>query len=305
MAPAPLTGRSALVTGATGFIGSPLVRRLREEGAVVYAVSRRPPTTAAADVQWLTGHLDDLPTVQRVFDAANPRLVFHLASHVAGARDLALVMPTFHSNLASTVNLLSVAAERGCDRIVLTGSLEEPTEPTAVPSSPYAAAKHAASGYARMFHALFGTPVTMLRLFMVYGPGQADATKLIPSVITALLRGEPPQVSSGSREVDWIYVEDVVAAMMAAVDAPAAVGATVDVGSGTLVSIRSIVEQLTELVNPRIRPLFGAVPDRPLEQVRVADTARTAALIGWKPKVGLNEGLRRTIEWYAERVVRG
>jgi UDP-glucose 4-epimerase len=305
VASAPLTGRTALVTGATGFIGSVLVRRLREEGAVVYAVSRQPPPSASPDVRWLSGHLDDLSTVQRVFDAVNPRLVFHLASYVAGARDLALVMPTFHSNLASTVNLLTVAAERGCDRIVLTGSLEEPAEPATAPSSPYAAAKHAASGYARMFHALFGTPVIMLRLFMVYGPGQADATKLIPSVVTALLRGEPPRVSSGSREIDWIYVEDVVAAILAAVDAPAAVGSTVDVGSGALVSIRSIVEHLTELVNPRIQPLFGAVPDRRLEQVRVADTARTASLIGWKPKVTLDEGLRRTVEWYAERVRRG
>lgn len=69
--------------------------------------------------------------------------------------------------------------------------------------------------------------------------------------------------------------------------------------------IPSIVEHLTELVNPRIQPLFGAVPDRALEQVRVADTARTASLIGWKPKVALDEGLRRTVEWYAERVRRG
>lgn len=155
------------------------------------------------------------------------------------------------------------------------------------------------------FHALVGTSVIMLRLFMVYGPGQADSKKLIPSVITALLRGDPPRVSSGSREIDRIYLDDVVAAMMAAMDAPAAVRNTVDVRSGALLSIRSIVEHLTELVNPRIQPLFGAVPDRALEQVRVADTARTASLIGWKPKVTLDEGLRRTVEWYAERVRRG
>ena len=301
MAPESLRGRRALVTGATGFIGSALVRRLLDEGASVYAVSRQPAPTGPPDIRWLAGNLDDLCVVQRVFEAAQPQVVFHLASHVAGARDLALVMPTFRASVVSTVNLLSVAAERRCDRLLVTGSLEEPAEPAAAPSSPYAAAKHAASGYARMFHALFGTPVTVLRLFMVYGPGQADTKKLIPSVIKALLRGERPQVSSGTREIDWIYIEDVVGAIVAAVDAPAAVGTTIDVGSGTLMSIRSVVEQLTELVNPRVRPLFGAVPDRPLEQVRVADTARTTALIGWKPKVPLNEGLRRTVDWYARR----
>jgi nucleoside-diphosphate-sugar epimerase len=267
----------------------------------VYAVSRNPASAASDGVHWCQGGLEDLAVARRVFDVARPGLVFHLASHVAGARDLALVLPTFASNLASTVNLLTVAAERGCDRIVLTGSLEEPTEPQAVPSSPYAAAKHAASGYARMFHALFASPVILMRLFMVYGPAQADLRKLVPSVILSLLRGEPPRVSSGGREIDWIFVEDVVEALVAAAVAPGAVGKTLDVGSGHLVPIRSVVERLVHIVNPAVQPLFGAVPDRPLEQVRVADTAMTTSLTGWKPAIGLDEGLRRTVSWYAER----
>ena len=299
-----LSGQRALVTGASGFIGSALVRRLLQEGTDVYAVSRNPPPAEPGRVHWCQGNLEDLTTARRVFDEAKPGLVFHLASHVAGARELALVLPTFASNLASTVNLLTVAAERGCDRLVLTGSLEEPTEPEAAPSSPYAAAKHAASGYARMFHALFATPVVMLRLFMVYGPGQADVRKLVPSVILSLLRGEPPRVSSGGREIDWIFVEDVVGALMAAAGAPGAVGKTLDVGSGHLVSVRSVVERLGQLVDPGVQALFGAVPDRPLEQVRVADTALTTTLTGWRPTTALDEGLRRTIEWYAERFQR-
>jgi nucleoside-diphosphate-sugar epimerase len=296
-----LSGQRSLVTGASGFIGSALVRRLLQHGSDVYAVSRNPHAGRADGIHWCQGDLEELTTARRVFEEAKPALVFHLASHVAGARDLALVMPTFASNLASTVNVLTSAAERGCDRIVLTGSLEEPSDPQAAPSSPYAAAKHAASGYARMFHALFGTPIVMLRLFMVYGPGQGDLRKLVPSVILSLLRGEPPPVSSGSREIDWIFLDDVVDARIAAAVAPQAVGTTLDVGSGRLVSIRSVVERLVQLVRPGIEPRFGAVPDRPLEQVRVADCARTKALIGWQPTTELDEGLRRTAEWYRER----
>jgi nucleoside-diphosphate-sugar epimerase len=85
--------------------------------------------------------------------------------------------------------------------------------------SPYAAAKFAASAYGRMFHALYHTPVTILRLFMVYGPGQQDLRKLVPYVTLALLKGEMPRVSSGVREVDRIYVDDVAAGYLAAATA--------------------------------------------------------------------------------------
>jgi nucleoside-diphosphate-sugar epimerase len=291
-----------LVTGASGFIGSVLVRRLVEHGADVHAVSRNPPRTASDGVQWSQADLADLAASRQLFEAAKPTVVFHLASYVAGARDLALVLPTFASNLATTVNILTVAAERGCDRIVLTGSLEEPREPDAAPSSPYAAAKHAASAYGKMFHELFGLPVVMLRVFMVYGPGQGDLRKLVPSVILSLLRGEAPRLTSGRRQIDWIFVDDVVTAMIAAAVAPSAIGRTLDVGSGELVSIRSIVDRLVRLMDSRIEPLFGAVPDRPLEQVRVADVAATRSAIGWQPVVELDEGLRRTIDWYREQV---
>lgn len=297
-----LSRQRALVTGASGFIGSALITRLLAENVEVFAVSRNPPPAGAGDrARWVQGDLQEIDVARRVFEAARPGVIYHLASHVAGARDVQLVLPTFASNLASTVNLLTVASERGCDRVVLTGSLEEPAEAQAAPSSPYAAAKHAASGYARMFHALFATPVVILRLFMVYGPGQRDVRKLIPSVILSLLQNERPRVSSGGRDIDWIFVDDVVAALIAAARTPGAIGATLDVGSGVLVPIRTVVEKLVEIVNPDLQPLFGAIPDRPLEQLRTADTARTEAVMGWRPCIELDEGLRRTVDWYAER----
>ena len=224
-----------------------------------------------------------------------PDLIFHLASHVAGSRSLELVMPTFSGNLVTTVNLLAAATEIGCRRIVLTGSLEEPS-PEAdwlVPSSPYAAAKYAASTYARMFHNLYQTPVVILRLFMVYGPAQQDLKKLIPYVILSLLEGRAPQMSSGVRKVDWVYVDDVVNAYLAAATANAAEGHTFDIGSGTLIRVRDVVERLAEAVNPKVMPLFGAIPDRLYEQERVADVGRASAVLGWQPTTNLDEGLGR------------
>jgi nucleoside-diphosphate-sugar epimerase len=205
--------------------------------------------------------------------------------------------------LVAAVNLLTAACEADGPRVVMAGSMEEvdPEDPTGAPGSPYAAAKTAAGTYARLFHALYGLPVVYLRVFMVYGPGQRDITKLIPYVTTKLLRGEQPLLTSGTREIDWVYVDDVVAAFIAAARAPGVVGEIVDVGSGRLITIRSLVDRLTRLVGAQVDPLFGALGDRPREVRRVADVGRTETLIGWRPRTQLDTGLQRTILWFAER----
>ena len=294
------SGKRILITGSSGFIGSQLTRRLTNLGGKIYAVSRVKQPKGGKVVQWLQGDLSDFDTVREVVRFTKPDLVFHLASFVKGSRDLVNVMPTFRSNLMSQVYLMIAAAEEGCDRFITTGSMEEPDpgDLIVLPNSPYSAAKWAASAYAKMFYALYQFPVVQLRIFMVYGPAQQDLSKLIPYVILSLLRGEAPKLSSGEREVDWIFVEDVIDGILAAAQTPEIEGKTVDIGSGRLQSIKSVVQQLVEHVNPQIKPLFGSLPDRPLELVRVADLDNTFGQIGWKPKTDLEEGLKLTITWY-------
>ena len=295
------SGQKILITGASGFIGPHLCRRLCGTGAEVHTVSRTLHTTAISNLHCWQGDLADIETVRDLCDKVKPEVIFHLAGHAAGARNLELVLPTFHSNLATTVNVLTVATEVGCRRIVLPGSLEEPEQTTAVPSSPYAASKWASSAYGRMFHALYQAPVVIARVFITYGPGDKP-TKLIPYVIRSLLQGEAPKLSGGQRQVDWVYVDDVVDGLLAAAHAPAVEGCTIDVGSGNLVTIRSIVDRLVGLIDPQIEPLFGAIADRPFEQVRVADTAKSGSLMGWQPVTPLEEGLERTVDWYRRQL---
>jgi UDP-glucose 4-epimerase len=298
------SGQAVLVTGASGFIGTHLCHRLVEAGAAVHALSRRAVSSNASPLTWWQGDVAEIEVVRNLFRKVRPRTIYHLASHVMGAANLEHVLPTFQGNLQSSVNLLVAAAENGCSRLIMTGSLAEP-EPTKgeiFPVAPYAAAKWASSGYARMFHALYGVPAVLARVFMVYGPAQQDLSKLIPYVILSLLRGKSPAISSGDRPVDWIYVDDVVEAYLALAQVPGIEGKTIEIGSGKLTSIREIVDRVAGLVGGQTKPTFGALPDRPMEPVRIADVGQTRDRIGWTPRTPLSEGLSRTVEWYREHM---
>ncbi|MBE9014507.1 GDP-mannose 4,6-dehydratase, partial [Pseudanabaenaceae cyanobacterium LEGE 13415] len=235
--------------------------------------------------------------MQRVILQVKPDLLFHLAADSSASRSLETVRSTLQGNLVSTVNLLTLMAEMG-GRVILAGSLEEPNPgETPIASSPYAAAKWASTIYAQMFQQLYHLSIVRARLFMVYGPGQMNFKKLIPYVTLALLNGEVPQLSSGQRLIDWIYVDDVVDGLIAA--AQSSEDGVFELGSGTLTSITEIVHRLNQLINPNIQPMFGALSDRPMEQVRVANLENSISKLNWKPKVSLEEGLARTVEWYA------
>lgn len=298
-----LAGVTVLVTGASGFIGSHLCRRLLEEGARVHAVSRKLQSSGDDRLLWGQADLGQVAAVRELWQATRPEIVFHLASHVAGARELGRVLPTFYDNLASTVHLLTAAAEMGCKRLVVSNSSEEPQrfDAETVPCSPYAAAKWSASAYGRMFHALFQTPVVMPRIFMTYGPDQKDVQKLVPYVIRSLHRNQAPALGSGTRRVDWIFVEDVVEGLLRAATVPGIEGMAFDLGSGSLVSIRHIVEQIIEVMESDIQPQFGGLPDRPLEQERAADTTFLKERLGWTPQTSLRDGLEATVRWYCRR----
>lgn len=296
-----LKGKPILVTGASGFLGSHLCLRLVDQGAEVHAVSRSARHNSDGGVRWWQAELADVSSVRHVMAATKPAVIYHLSGLVTAAAGLDLVLPTLHTLLVSTVNVLTVAAEQQCERLVLAGSLQEPIHdaPESIPGSPYAAAKWASSAYGRMFYKLYGLPVTNLRIFMTYGPGQ-PLSKVIPYATLSLLRQEAPKLSSGRWQGDWIYIDDVVDGLIATASSSEIAGTTIDLGSGQLVSTREIVEHLVELTGARVAPQFSAIPDRPAEHIRVADLAHARKMLGWSPRISLREGLRRTVDWYRQ-----
>jgi nucleoside-diphosphate-sugar epimerase len=140
----------------------------------------------------------------------------------------------------------------------------------------------------------------MAALYMVYGPGQIDRTKLLPYVILKTLKGESPQMTSGVRKIDWIYVDDVVSALLQMAEAPDIDGLTIDIGSGESITIENIVKLTMDLIDPAAIPEFGSVSDRPMEQERNADIDETFRKIGWRATTGFRSGLQQTIDYYAK-----
>jgi nucleoside-diphosphate-sugar epimerase len=114
-------------------------------------------------------------------------------------------------------------------------------------------------------------------------------------VVASRLRGEAPKLSSGRALADWVYVDDVIDAFAAAATADGLAGATLDLGTGTLTSVRAVVEELAAIVDGGVEPAFGVLADRPLEVAVAADTATAAARLGWTARTSLRQGLERTV----------
>jgi len=283
--------RRYLVTGGRGFIGRHLLARLAAQGAEVHATTRSATPPADPHVRWWRVDLADAVATEELVTRLRPDVVVHLAARADGTRRLDAVVPILTDTLLSTVSVLAAAARLPECKVVLAGSVEDGGHQPDV-HSPYAASKAAAATYATLFHGLWQLDVTVLRLAMVYGPDDPNAHRLIPSVVAAFADGRRPAVSSGTRRIDWVYVEDVVDAFLAAADGEPGV---FDIGSGTLVSIRATVRLVAAAMGTAIAPAFGVVGDRPLERELRADPEPARASLGWRPTVGLAEGIARTV----------
>lgn len=303
----PLSGSTVLVTGATGFIGTRLVAALRQHGCDLHCVSRSRPARTGDGIIWWRLDMTHTRRVASVIRRIQPDYVFHLAGSVHGRREIDHVVSMLRANCVATVNLLTALASTNCRRIVVAGSMEEAelNETVQSPGSPYAAAKTAARCYLRLFADLYGCPVVHARIHMVYGPGQVDLRKVIPYAILAFLNDETPHFGSGRRSVDWIYVDDVVDALITLADTSAAEGRSVDVGAGETATLREVVEELAELTGSQAVPQFESALDRPMETTTVADIESTRSLTGWRQTVPLRDGLARTVAWYRDTDVTG
>ncbi|HEY4688468.1 MAG TPA: SDR family NAD(P)-dependent oxidoreductase [Anaerolineae bacterium] len=301
-----------LVTGATGFIGAHLARRLLAEGAHVSAFRRVESSTArryplldqAESIDWREVDLRTHSLVSKAVKAIRPDLVFHLAS-IGGTDPFLSADTAIRTNLYGTLHLLR--AVDGKAPVIVTRT---PGERDAM--NVYTASKAAAWEFCRMYHRAYNWPIVGVMPFQTYGPGQLPKA-LVPSAITAALRGEDFPMTPGAQRRDWLYVDDVIEAYvrigglrLSAIRGngnlqesyPALDGETIEVGSGQIVSVREVVDCIYRIAGGLGKPLVGALPARPGEvECQMADAQRTTTLIDWRAGVTLEDGLRETIEW--------
>ena len=312
-----------LVTGATGFIGQHLVRRLKEMGAQVYAgtsptkgLNPPSPTSLGRPTRLAPGELSeaehtlafDVRNAGAVRDAvadARPDVVFHLAAVGATNPDVDPML-ALEVNAGGVINLLEALRESDVDRIVLTGTSYEygarDAEKKLDPFNAYAASKVAAWAFGQAYWRAHELPIVTVRLFQVYGPGQPDHM-LIPAAINAALSDEDFPMTAGEQRRDFIFAEDVADGMIAAAQTAEIDGASLDLGTGIGTTVRHVVQQVWEMTDAAGRRQRGARPYRTGAPVHlVADAEGTAQLTGWHATTSLEEGLRITMEQFKSQV---
>jgi len=306
------TAMRVLVTGAGGFIGSHLTRRIACEGDSVWAVTSPGESTGRlADVldrvSVLAADLRDARAVQDVVCAVRPDCAVHLAWYLTPGKFW--TAPENLECVAMSLTLVEALARAGCKRLVGVGTcfeydsdygfLSESITPCR-PSSLYGVCKNATREILQAYCRKAAMQFAWARIFHLYGPAEAEA-RLVPAVILALLNGQVAKCTHGEQIRDYLHVEDVASALWAITKSEYC--GAVNLGSGQPVKVRRIVETIAHYLEREKDVAFGALPADPKESpLLVADVRKLANEIGWKPALTLEEGVAKTCEWWRTRL---
>lgn len=290
-------GKSVLITGATGFIGFYLARRLALAGATVHLVVRGTEQRLAdLGAPHVTHYCDgSTESVFRAVEAARPDVVFHLASLFLARHEPRDIEPLVNSNVLFGTQLLEAMHRTGCRLLVNTGTMWQHFENADYsPVALYAATKQAFEAIIRYYVQAHDFRAATLKLFDTYGPGDYRP-KLLNLLIKAANSGEKLAMSPGEQKIDLVYIDDVLDAFcMAAERLLSGAGEAEEVfavSSGEPVTLKELVSLVGAVMEKPIEVTFGALPYRPRE-VMVPWTEGTH-LPGWKPRIDLAEGVRR------------
>lgn len=302
-----------VVTGVAGFIGSNLADRLLVEGYDVVGIDDLSYGVIEQVPEGVDFHRLDIrdPGVGEVLAGADA--IFHLAAKNCISDCQADPVETASINVLGTVNLFEAARRAGVRRVIYAessalyeGSAELPTpESVEAPVSFYAVSKVAGRRFAEAYARFHGMEMTALRYFCVYGPRQ-DYRRTIPPVMSAfilkLLRGERPTIyGTGEKRRDFVYVDDVNDFHLRCLTDPRTIGGVYNLGSGRSHSVREIHDLIAGLLGSSVEPEYAA--DLPGEAEETLADIGAARALGWEPRVDLEEGLRRSIEYIREHVL--
>ena len=298
-----------LITGGAGFLGSALANRLVADGHTVLALddlTAGDPRRLAPDVLFNRGDVKDVPKLWTLLQGVD--CVYHLAARVRVPESIHYPGDYNDVNVGGTVALMEAVRDTGVRRVVFASSaalygeqIHQPIgeDQTPNPNSPYGVSKIGAGYYVSTLGTLYCIETVSLRIFNAYGPGQ-ELPPSYPPVIPQLLRqaqtgGSLVIFGDGTQTRDFVYVDDVVAALMAASTATDVNRAVINVGSGREVSINDLAAKVAWLAGKRATPLLNRAQTAGVSRL-VADVSLAQQLLGWTPHTALDEGLRFILE---------
>ncbi len=310
-----------LVTGADGLLGPWLTAALLDRGARVVVIRRDAPAVAGLELQGLAGRVDtvhgdicDEGLVARTLSEYEVGSVFHLAAQTLVLTANRSPRSTFETNVRGTWMLLEACRGHGVSSVIVASSdkaygrqaqLPYREHQPLAPTFPYDVSKAAADLIARSYWHTFGMPVAVTRLANLYGGGDTNRSRLVPEAVAAALSGRAPVIrSDGSPERDFLYVQDAVGAYLAiwsALLAGRGSGEAFNAGGGRPHRVSDVVALICRLAGSGLEPEIRGrgVPPGEIDRQWV-DATKLRELTGWRPAVSLEDGLRRTIDWYRE-----
>ena len=298
-----------LITGAAGFLGSALANYLALEGHQVRGLddlSTGDPQALSPDVHFTRGDVSDRPKLWTLLQEVD--CVYHLAARVSVQESMLYPREYNTVNVGGTVSLMEAMRDVGVRRVVLASSgavygdpEQQPLSESLVPypRSPYAVSKLAAEYYIRTIGALWGMETVCLRIFNAYGPGQRlppSHPPVVPHFLRQTQRGGTLVVhGDGHQTRDYVYVDDVVSAMVAAATAPNINGLVINVGSGVETSIRELVRQVAEASGRETQVIYNSSTPGGVSRMQ-ADLSLASQKLNYRPSIKLAEGLRLTLK---------
>ena len=298
-----------LITGAAGFLGSALANQLAREGHEIRGLddlSTGNPQALGPDVHFTRGDVSDRPKLWTLLQEVD--VVYHLAARVSVPESITYPRDYNNVNVGGTVALMEAMRDVGVRRVVLASSGavygdlgEQPLRESMTPNprSPYAVSKLAAEYYVRTIGGLWGIETVSLRIFNAYGPGQhlpASHPPVVPHYLKQALRGGTLVMhGDGNQTRDFIYVDDVVSALVAAATAPNVNGLVINVGSGQETSIRDLIRAVQGVTGSNAEVIYN--PKNPAGVSRLcADLSLASQKLNYRPSIGLTDGLRLTLK---------
>lgn len=308
-------GKVVLITGASGFVGSHLVNKLNLKKAKVITLSKKgyKPLIQGLDE---IGSVENFERLNEIIKKNKVKIIFHLAAQPIVEVGQANPIPTFEVNIRGTWNILEAARENDIQKVIIASTVhvygDNPKVPFKEeyfpqPSRPYETSKACADLLAQSFADTYNLPVEIPRFVNIYGPGDFNFSRLIPKVIRSILNDEKPEVWDVGSIRDFLYIDDAINAYLMLAEKKLDNGKRLRVfnfGTGKPIKVHDLVLKIIDLANKEISVKMENPPEERFNEIKkqYVSIAKAKRVLNWYPKISLDEGLTKTIDWYQKNL---